>query len=172
MVMGFEAFISLLTDFLQDEAVMLLRELKIGHLNELPYLSSLKLHYFKDQSIQTEGQQLEVEVQLDMTIPPYSLRKFGLYDFFGRCFPKWMALSLFQFCVSLLIKLEFKGISSWTQLPSLGQLFQLKQLKIQATTKVKNIGPEFLGVGINSTTKIAFQKLEMVYINKMDELEE
>ncbi|XP_020690855.1 putative disease resistance RPP13-like protein 1, partial [Dendrobium catenatum] len=73
--------------------------------------------------------------------------------------------------VSNLTKLIFRNLKSCTQLPSLGQLPELKELSIEDATKIKKIGPEFLGCDVNST-RIAFPKLERLQLLNFPELEE
>ncbi|KAI0528750.1 hypothetical protein KFK09_001292 [Dendrobium nobile] len=112
-----------------------------------------------------------VEELFDKIIPPQSLENFTISSFFGHCFPNWMVSSSFKIYVPNLTKLIFREIKSCTQLLSLGQLPELKELSIEDATKIKKIGPEFLGSDVNST-RIAFPKLEQLQILNFLELEE
>lgn len=60
-------------------------------------------------------------------------------------------------------------------LPPIGQLPNLKYLKILGATAIKNIGPEFVGCGIDnprSAEAVAFPKLEILVIEDMPNWEE
>ncbi|KAH0469395.1 hypothetical protein IEQ34_000953 [Dendrobium chrysotoxum] len=148
-------------------------------LRKLPNLSNLLLKFSVDKTIPceeqelvvSEEQQLAVEELFDKIIPPESLEKFAIDGFFGRRFPNWMVSSSIEICVPNLTELIFVGITSCTQLPSLAQLPELRQLYIECATKVKKIGPEFFGSDVNST-RIAFPKLEHLQISDFPELEE
>ncbi|KAH0469692.1 hypothetical protein IEQ34_001250 [Dendrobium chrysotoxum] len=158
-----------------------IRTLKIGNLNrpqsetivlkELPKLSTLTLEFSVDRTIPFEEQELAVEELFDKIKPPQSLENFTILGFFGRRFPNWMVSSSFEIYVPNLTKLIFRDIKSCTQLPSLGQLPELKELDIKGATKMKKIGPEFFGSDVNST-RIAFPKLERLRISKFPKLEE
>ncbi|KAI0528744.1 hypothetical protein KFK09_001286 [Dendrobium nobile] len=80
-------------------------------------------------------------------------------------------LVTFEIYFQNLTKLVFADIKACNQLPSLGQLPELRKLDIDGATKVKKIGPEFFGSGVNST-RIAFPKLERLHISSFSELEE
>ncbi|KAL0927246.1 hypothetical protein M5K25_001409 [Dendrobium thyrsiflorum] len=140
-------------------------------LKELPNLSTLMLGFSMDSSSPIEEQEMMVEELFDKIIPPQSLEDFTILGFFGRRFPNWMDLSSFEIYVPNLTKLVLRDIKSCTQLPSLGQLPELKDLSIEDATKMKKIGQEFLGSDVNST-RIAFPKLEQLQILNFPELEE
>ncbi|PKU83682.1 Putative disease resistance protein RGA4 [Dendrobium catenatum] len=162
-------------------------------LKELLYLSTLKLQFFiyefyyveEEMAISKENElavseeddptreekELAVEELFDRIIPPQSLENFTIDGFFGRRFPNWMVSSSFELCVPNLTKLVFHNIESCTQLPSLGQLPELRELVIDGAKKVKKLGPEIFGIDVNST-RIAFPKLERLEISSCRELEE
>ncbi|PKU83676.1 putative disease resistance protein RGA4 [Dendrobium catenatum] len=141
-------------------------------LKDLPNLSTLTLKFSVVPPIPGEEQELAVEELFDKIIPSQSLENFQISGFFGRRFPNWMNLSSFEICVPYLTKLEIFKITSCTQLPPLGQLPELRVLDINHASKVKKIGPEFLGIDVKLTTGAAFPKLEKLYIGNMNLLEE
>ncbi|PKU82951.1 putative disease resistance protein RGA3 [Dendrobium catenatum] len=140
-------------------------------LKELSNLCTLTLKFSMESSNPSEEQELAVEELFDKIIPPQSLEDFTISGFFGLRFPNWMVSSPFEICVPNLTKLVLNGINSCTQLPSLGQLPELKDLRMYYVTKVKKIGPEFFGGDIN-LTGFAFPYLEKLQISHFPELEE
>nr|QDX18311.1 putative disease resistance protein RGA4 isoform X3 [Cymbidium sinense] len=141
-------------------------------LSDLPCLTDLKLYFSENSSEPNTEEQLTVEKLFDELIPPQSLEELKITGFFGCRFPNWMGLSTFESCVPFLTRLEFVDITSCTQLPPLGQLPELRLLTIRNSSEVRKIGPEFLGGGVNSATRIAFPKLELLIIQDMPKLEE
>ncbi|KAH0469828.1 hypothetical protein IEQ34_001386 [Dendrobium chrysotoxum] len=141
-------------------------------LKALPNLSTLTLKFSIVPPIPGKEQELAIEDLFDNIIPSQSLENFQISGFFGRRFPNWMVFSSSKIYVPYLTKLEIFEITSCTQLPPLGQLPELRVLNINHASKVKKIGPEFLGSGVNLTTRGAFPKLEKLYIGNMNLLEE
>ncbi|KAL0907693.1 hypothetical protein M5K25_022123 [Dendrobium thyrsiflorum] len=140
-------------------------------LKELPNLSTLTLEFSMESSSPSEEQELAVEDLFDKIIPPQSLEDFTISGFFGRRFPNWMVSSPIEICVPILTKLVLNGINSCTQLPQLGLLSELRDLRMYYVTKVKKIGPEFFGTDIN-LTRFPFPKLEKLQISNFPELKE
>uniref|UniRef100_A0A0D9XV94 AAA+ ATPase domain-containing protein n=1 Tax=Leersia perrieri TaxID=77586 RepID=A0A0D9XV94_9ORYZ len=94
-----------------------------------------------------------------------------ILGFFGRRFPTWLSTSH----LSSIIVLKLKDCKSCIHLPSLGQLPNLKFLRIEGATGITKIGPEFVGYGVGnlgSTEVTAFPKLEVLVINNMPNWEE
>ncbi|KAL0927255.1 hypothetical protein M5K25_001418 [Dendrobium thyrsiflorum] len=141
-------------------------------LRHLPCLSDLKLYFSENSSEPNEEDKLAVEKLFDELVPPRSLEELKLIGFYGCRFPNWMSFSSFETFVPFLTRLEFGDIPSITVLPPLGQLPELKLLTIRNASELKKIGPEFLGVGVNLSTMIAFPKLELLNIHDMPMLEE
>ncbi|KAI0528758.1 hypothetical protein KFK09_001300 [Dendrobium nobile] len=141
-------------------------------LRNLHCLSDLKLYFSENSSEPNEEEKLAVEQLFDELVPPRSLEELKIIGFYGSRFPNWMSFSSFEKYVTFLTRLELADVTSITVLPPLGQLPELKLLTIRNASELKKIGPEFLGVGVNSSTKIAFPKLELLNIHDMPVLEE
>jgi len=66
--------------------------------------------------------------------------------------------------------LNFIDCKSGVHLPPIGQLPNLKYLRIEGATIVTKIGPEFVGSGVvnlRSTEAVAFPKVEKLIIRDM-----
>ncbi|KAJ3677321.1 hypothetical protein LUZ60_003045 [Juncus effusus] len=95
--------------------------------------------------------------------PHPNLEELIVKNFFGNKFPKWLET---QHLLKL-TALELKNCEEIQQLPSLGQLPNLKHLLIQSARKVQILGREFIGC-----KNKGFPLLETLKIRKMDEWEE
>jgi len=115
---------------------------------------------------------INIEKTFDLLIPPHNLEDLRLLDFFGRRFPTWIGTAAH---LPSLIYLNLLNCKSCVHLPPIGQLPNLKYLKIDGATAVTKIGPEFVGsrVGnVRSTEAVAFPKLETLFIKDMPNWEE
>ncbi|CAL4990556.1 unnamed protein product [Urochloa decumbens] len=108
-----------------------------------------------------------IEKVFDQLIPPINLEDLSVQRFFGRRFPFWLGTSRH---LPSLIYLKLIDCKSCVHLPAIGQLPNLKFLRIQGATAVTKIGPEFVGFGVGnpgSAEAVAFPKLETLLIEDM-----
>ncbi|OEL19273.1 hypothetical protein BAE44_0019708, partial [Dichanthelium oligosanthes] len=108
----------------------------------------------------------------DQLIPPYNLEDLVLAGFFGWNFSTWIGTASY---LPSLEGLQLIHCKSCEHLPPIGQLPNLKYLRIEGATAVTKIGPEFIGCGVGdpgSTEAVAFPKLERLIIKDMPNLEE
>ncbi|TVU23526.1 hypothetical protein EJB05_25900, partial [Eragrostis curvula] len=96
----------------------------------------------------------------------------------GRCaswsreFPSWLGSATY---LASLKNLSLTDCKSCVHLPPIGQLPNLKYLKIKGATAVTKIGPEFIGCGVlnpGSTGAVAFPMLEGLAIRDLPNWEE
>ncbi|CAM0947781.1 unnamed protein product [Alopecurus aequalis] len=113
-----------------------------------------------------------IEKIFEQLIPPRNLEDLKINGFFGRRFPTWLG-TIHLSSIKLLVLTECK---SCMHLPSIGQLPNLRFLRIDGAAAVTKIGPEFLGCrGANSKSTdavVAFPKLEVLVIKDMPNWEE
>uniref|UniRef100_A0A0D3HPU6 Uncharacterized protein n=1 Tax=Oryza barthii TaxID=65489 RepID=A0A0D3HPU6_9ORYZ len=112
-----------------------------------------------------------VEMIFEQLTPPRNLEDLMIESFFGRKFPTWLSTSQ----LSSLTYLKLIDCKSCLQLPPIGQLPNLKYLKIVGASAITKIGPEFVGCwegNLRSTEAVAFPKLEVLIINNMPNWEE
>uniref|UniRef100_A0A0E0BM47 Disease resistance R13L4/SHOC-2-like LRR domain-containing protein n=1 Tax=Oryza glumipatula TaxID=40148 RepID=A0A0E0BM47_9ORYZ len=86
-------------------------------------------------------------------------------------FPTWLSTSQ----LSSLTYLRLIDCKSCVHLPPIGQLPNLKYLKINGASAITKIGPEFVGCwegNLRSTEAVAFPKLEVLVIEDMPNWEE
>jgi Leucine-rich repeat (LRR) protein len=137
------------------------------------YLKELNLHcterthdpYSKDDII-------NIEQTFEKLIPPHNLEYLWIYQFFGRRYPTWLGTTTH---LPSLKYLKLLNCKSCVHLPAIGQLPNLKFLRIEGATTVTNIGPEFIGCGVGnhrSPEGVAFPKLETLVIIDMPNWEE
>ncbi|CAD6342755.1 unnamed protein product [Miscanthus lutarioriparius] len=115
---------------------------------------------------------INIEKTLDLLIPAHNLEGLNFRNFFGRRFPTWLDTAAHLPSLKYLQLIDCK---SCMHLPPIGQLPNLKYLRIQGPTAVTKIGPEFVGsvVGnLRSTEAVAFPKLETLVIWDMPNWEE
>ncbi|KAM0896124.1 hypothetical protein ACQ4PT_023387 [Festuca glaucescens] len=171
-----------------------LEELK--HLSQLRQLGMIKLEnatpYSRD-SLLTDKRHLKVlnlfctertdepyseedvsniEKIFEQLIPPRNLEDLSISRFFGRRYPTWLGSTQ----VSSVIYLNLIDCSSCVHLPPIGQLPNLRYLKIVGAAAVTKIGPEFVVCrGVNPRSMdvgVAFPKLEFLFIKNMPNWEE
>ncbi|CAD6255398.1 unnamed protein product [Miscanthus lutarioriparius] len=115
---------------------------------------------------------INIEETFDLLIPAHNLENLCLLNFFGRRFPVWLGSAAHLPSLTYLNLIDCK---SCVHLPPIGQLPNLKYMKIEGTTAVTMIGPEFVGYGmgnLRSTEAVAFPKLETLVIRDMPNWEE
>ncbi|KAJ0974368.1 hypothetical protein J5N97_016333 [Dioscorea zingiberensis] len=123
----------------------------------------------------TEQETSRIEHVFDELCPPSCIEHICIHGFFGSRYPIWMSSASVHTCLADLIYLHLSNCTSCPCLPSLGQLPNLKYLRIDGATAVVTIGPEFLGCGVkqgNRKPPIAFPKLEYLLMWHMANWEE
>ena len=121
----------------------------------------------------SEDHVINIERTFEKLIPPQSIEDMAIAVFFGRRFPTWLDTAT-HFPSLKYLKLVW--CKSCVHLPPIiGQLPNLKYLRIEGATAVTKIGPEFVGCGVGnpiSAEAVAFPKLEALVIEDMSNWEE
>uniref|UniRef100_K3ZP44 NB-ARC domain-containing protein n=1 Tax=Setaria italica TaxID=4555 RepID=K3ZP44_SETIT len=115
---------------------------------------------------------INIERTFEKLIPPRSIQEIMIADFFGPRFPTWLDTDTYFPSLKYLVLRDCK---SCVHLPAIGQLPNLKYLRIKGATAVTKIGPEFIGSRVGnfgSPEAVAFPKLEMLVITDMPNWEE
>jgi Leucine-rich repeat (LRR) protein len=169
---------------------------ELAHLSQLRRLGMIKLESatpYRTDSLLTDKKHLKVlrllctkrtdepyseedvtniEKIFEQLIPPRNLEHLGIADFFGRRFPTWLGTTH----LSSVIHLILINCNSCVHLPPIGQLPNLRYLKIVGAAAVTKIGPKFVGCrGANPRSTdafVAFPKLELLIIEDMPNWEE
>jgi hypothetical protein len=164
---------------------------EVAHLSQLRQLEMIKLEKatpYRTDSLLTDKKHLKVlnlsctkhtdepyseddvsniEKVFEQLIPPHNLEGLGIANFFGRRFPTWLGTTY----LSSVIYLKLIYCNSCVHLPPIGQLPNLRFLRIDGAAAVTKIGPEFLGCrGANPRSTdavVAFPKLESLVIAEM-----
>ncbi|XP_047091285.1 putative disease resistance protein RGA4 [Lolium rigidum] len=102
----------------------------------------------------------KIEKIFEQLIPPQNLENLYISRFFGRRYPTWLGTTH----LASVMHLQLLDCNSCVHLPPLGQLPNLKYLKIDGAAAVTKIGPEFVGCGEDNRRStdavVAFPKLE------------
>ncbi|KAM0858239.1 hypothetical protein ACQ4PT_047950 [Festuca glaucescens] len=113
-----------------------------------------------------------IEKIFEQLIPPHNLEDLFICRFFGRRYPTWLGTTQ----LSSVIYLKLVDCNSCVLLPPIGQLPNLRYLKIVGAAAVTKIGPEFVGCrGANRRSTdavVAFPKLETLLFWNMPNWEE
>jgi hypothetical protein len=120
----------------------------------------------------SEEDVINIQRTFEKLIPPQSVEHISIFDFFGRRFSTWIDTASHFPSLKYLNLLVCK---SCEHLPAIGQLPNLKFLKIVGAITVTKIGPEFVGCGVGnheSAKAVAFPKLETLVLMDMPNLEE
>ncbi|CAL4982695.1 unnamed protein product [Urochloa decumbens] len=137
------------------------------------YLKELNLHCTeRTDDPYSEDDVINIEKTFEKLIPPHNLEDLLIVQFFGRRYPRWLRVLTH---LPSLIYLELNYCKSCVHLPAIGQLPNLKYLRIKGAITVTKIGPEFIGFGVGnpgSTEAVAFPKLETLIIKDMPNWEE
>ncbi|KAK1647791.1 hypothetical protein QYE76_065596 [Lolium multiflorum] len=169
---------------------------ELAHLSQLRQLDMIKLEKatpYGTDSLLTEKKHLKVlnlccterteeqyseedlsniEKIFEQLIPPQNLEDLYISRFFGRRYPTWLGTTQ----VSSVIHLNLIDCNSCVLLPPIGQLPNLRFLRIHGAAAVTKIGPEFVGCrGDNRRSTdavVAFPKLESLFISDMPNWEE
>lgn len=114
----------------------------------------------------------KIEKIFEQLIPPQNLEDLYIRRFFGRRYPTWLGTTQ----LASVVYLNLVDCNSCVHLPPLGQLPNLKYLRIDGAAAVTKIGPEFVGCrGDNRRSTdvvVAFPKLESLFISDMPNWEE
>ncbi|WVZ49739.1 LOW QUALITY PROTEIN: hypothetical protein U9M48_001070 [Paspalum notatum var. saurae] len=119
-----------------------------------------------------EDDVINIEETFESLIPADNLEDMCFVYFFGRRFPTWLDTSTHLASLKYLNVVDCK---SCLHLPPIGQLPNLKFLKIYGAAAVTKIGPEFIGHGVcnlRPMEAVAFPKLETLVIEEMPNWEE
>ncbi|XP_037411357.1 putative disease resistance protein RGA4 [Triticum dicoccoides] len=111
------------------------------------------------------------EKVFELLVPPRNLETLYIFGFFGQRYPTWFGTA----CLSSVTHLFLKNLRSCVDLPPVGQLPNLKFLRIDGAHAVTKVGPEFVGCRVGepiSNEFIAFPKLEWFFIKDMPNWEE
>ncbi|EEE54846.1 hypothetical protein OsJ_02308 [Oryza sativa Japonica Group] len=141
-------------------------------LTEKKHLKVLNLHCTEqtDEAYSEEGIS-NVEKIFEKLAPPHNLEDLVIGNFFGCRFPTWLGTNHLP-SVKYVVLIDCK---SCVHLPPIGQLPNLKYLKINGASAITKIGPEFVGCwegNLRSTEAVAFPKLEALVIEDMPNWEE
>ncbi|GJN05120.1 hypothetical protein PR202_ga22725 [Eleusine coracana subsp. coracana] len=115
----------------------------------------------------SEDDVINIEKVFDQLIPPRNLEDLGISEFFGRRFPSWLGVATYLSSLKYVTLIYCK---SFVHLPPLGQLPNLKYIRMKGAPTVTKIGAEFVGCGVDnpgSTEVVAFPKLEILIIEDM-----
>jgi hypothetical protein len=124
------------------------------------------------ERIYSEEDVVNIEKIFELLIPPDNLEYLSISDFFGRRFPSWLGTATYLSSVKWLSLTDCK---SCVHLPPIGQLPNLRYLKIKGATAITKIGPEFIGcraVNPGSAGAVAFPMLEGLAICDLPNWEE
>nr|BAU59069.1 putative NBS-LRR-like protein [Oryza sativa Indica Group]BBD82426.1 putative NBS-LRR-like protein [Oryza sativa Indica Group] len=141
-------------------------------LTEKKHLKVLNLYCTKqtDEAYSEEGIS-NVEKIFEKLTPPHNLEKLVIVNFFGCRFPTWLGTAHLPSVKSVILT----NCKSCVHLPPIGQLPNLKYLRIEGASAITKIGPEFVGCwegNLRSIEAVAFPKLEVLVINDMPNWEE
>uniref|UniRef100_A0A0E0MI50 AAA+ ATPase domain-containing protein n=1 Tax=Oryza punctata TaxID=4537 RepID=A0A0E0MI50_ORYPU len=112
-----------------------------------------------------------VEEIFEKLTPPHNLEELVIVNFFGCRFPTWHGAAH----LSSVKYLKLIDCIFCVHLPPMGQLPNLKYLRIYGASAITKIGPEFVGCwegNLRSTEAVAFPKLEWLIIEDMPNWEE
>ncbi|TVU23566.1 hypothetical protein EJB05_25940, partial [Eragrostis curvula] len=115
---------------------------------------------------------INIEKSFEMLIPPHNLEGLHIYDFFGRRLPSWLGTATHLSSVKYLKLIYCKSLVC---LPPIGNLPDLKYLRVEGAAVVTKIGTEFVGCEVGNpgaTDLVAFPKLETLVIMDMPNWEE
>ncbi|XP_073013013.1 putative disease resistance protein RGA3 isoform X1 [Typha latifolia] len=114
-------------------------EAKEARLCDKANLDELRLRWYDERNMEAD----EVENGILEGLRPHpNLKKLVIVGYRGTLSPSWMVLS---HSFTNLVRLHLYKCSAWKDLPPLGQLPWLKDLKLSGMDAVKEIGAEFHG---------------------------
>ncbi|RDY01106.1 putative disease resistance RPP13-like protein 1, partial [Mucuna pruriens] len=137
------------------------RDSEKAKLKEKEFLEKLILDW--GENADTDNSQHEKNI-LDSLQPHTNLKELAIYNYPGTNFPNWVGDS--SFCN--LLFMEIKGSKYCYELPPLGQLPSLKELRVAKFGGLVSVGSEFYGNGIGSSAATeSFPSLETLRIDDM-----
>ncbi|KAJ4828518.1 hypothetical protein Tsubulata_013238 [Turnera subulata] len=126
-------------------------------------IEKLKLWWRDDDRVHNSSIPEQILEQLR---PSSYLKALEVHNYPGVRFPNWLG----ENCLSKLTSLYLHRGRHCSELPALGQLELLKELRIEHFDSIVSIGPEFYG--INSSNKKAFLSLEKLTFSIMPSLKQ
>jgi hypothetical protein len=137
------------------------------------YLRQLSLECTERTDIPySEDDIINIKRIFENLIPPYIVEDLTIWGFFGTRYPTWLYTNI---NLSNVLYLKLVNCKSCVCLPPIGQLPNLKYLKIEGGTLITKIGPELFGYDMGnpgSTNSVAFPKLETFLVSDMLNWEE
>ncbi|KAJ4826985.1 hypothetical protein Tsubulata_034242 [Turnera subulata] len=133
----------------------------VANLKGKRYIEKLVLRWGKNDG---QGRTLS-ELILEQLRPSSYLKALQIHNYPGVRFPNWLG----EHCFSKLTSLHLNGGSQFTELPALGQLQLLTELKIECFDSIVRVGPEFYG---NSSNERSFASLQKLTFSKMPRLQQ
>ncbi|KAK4592146.1 hypothetical protein RGQ29_016589 [Quercus rubra] len=123
-------------------------------------LSELKLEWKHGHGAEDSEKE---RILLEQLCPCTNLNSLTITNYEGTSFPKWLGDSSF----SKMVSIELRNCDNCFSLPPLGQLPDLKSLKIECFGEISSVGPEFYGNTIKP-----FRALECLTFENMPEWQE
>nr|UBY07305.1 NBS-LRR disease resistance protein [Dasypyrum villosum] len=131
------------------------------------YLKQLALEWTEHgEGSYSEEDVSSAEKVFEQLIPPPNLEDLFIVRFFGQRHPTWFGTT----CLSSLMSLILKDVRSCVHVPPIGQLPNLKYLRIDGAHAVTKVGPEFVGCKKGDpicNEFVAFPKLELLIFSDM-----
>ncbi|VAH72304.1 unnamed protein product [Triticum turgidum subsp. durum] len=138
-----------------------------GVLTDKKHLKELGLQWTAHGEVSySEEDVSNTEKVFEQLIPPHNLEDLSIFRFFGRQYPTWFGTTY----LSSLIYLKLVDVRSCVELPPIGQLSNLKFLRIDGAHAVTKVGPKFAGFkkGDRVCNEFrAFPKLEWLIFKDM-----
>nr|POF27131.1 putative disease resistance rpp13-like protein 1 [Quercus suber] len=116
-------------------------------------LSELKLEWKHGHGAEDSEKE---RILLEQLCPCTNLNSLTITNYEGTSFPKWLGDSSF----SKMVSIELRNCDNCFSLPPLGQLPDLKSLKIECFGKISSVGPEFYGNTINPFRALEYLSFE------------
>nr|UBY07246.1 NBS-LRR disease resistance protein [Dasypyrum villosum] len=136
-------------------------------LTEKNHLKTLVLEWTgRAEGSHSEEEVSNVEKVFEQLIPTPNLEGLIIIRFFGQWYPTWFGTT----CLSSLVYLKLRDVRSFVELPPVGQLPNLKYLRIVGAHAVTKVGPEFVGPERRDPVcneLVAFPKLESLIFMDM-----
>nr|UBY06849.1 NBS-LRR disease resistance protein [Dasypyrum villosum] len=136
-------------------------------LTDKNHLKTLVLEWTRrGQGSYSEEDVSNTEKVFEQLIPPHNLEDLSIISFFGQRYPTWFGTTF----LSSLIYLKLIDVQSCVELPPIGQLPNLKFLRIDGAHAVTKVGPEFAGFQKGDPVCnecVAFPKLEWLIFMDM-----
>ncbi|XP_057742532.1 putative disease resistance RPP13-like protein 1 [Arachis stenosperma] len=133
------------------------REALEAKMGNKKHINVLELKWIPDNDDDDDGVDFQKERNiLELLQPHRNLKELSIDDYRGEIFPDWLGLS----CYSNLTDLSMYSCKNCRQLPSLGQLPSLKDLRIFGFDGLERIGGEFYNNAESSHQGTPFRSLQ------------